>query len=451
MKKLLVALIVSLLLFSIACSDSKSNKTKQDQEQQHKYGAAYMVYLSSIWQKYTVADVDPNFTYNGLAPGCECPPSLEATTGKTATYNPEFAFFVKRGAANNLLIFFMGGGACWNITNCAYKHTSSPQLFESNLILGLASTGGGRARGLGGIMDTSNANNPFKDWTVVWIPYCTGDLGMGQKDYEYTDDYQPGTYTGDKVSIRHRGMVNIQLVLQWLRNNITTQPDKLFVTGISAGSYSAILSFPMIRRVFNSSSTKAYVLGDAGVGVAGLYDADPLNPPAPLPFMQLIESIWGLQLPDHDVPGTVFYGKTSSDYSYEYKNLVQAIVSFYPNDRFAQYTTKWDKTQVWFYYLQKENNIRLPGDWDAQAKAVADPTSAFSIEWNTGMTSAINITGGNYWYYIGPGTHHTVDLSQAFYTETADGTSLLGWVSKFINDDTSITSQTCTSAVCDQP
>jgi hypothetical protein len=77
------------------------------------------------------------------------------------------------------MVFFMGGGACWDITNCYYHHTYFAQLFESNVLLGFMAMG----IGSGGIMDESRKNNPFKDWTVVWIPYCTGDLGLGTKDY----------------------------------------------------------------------------------------------------------------------------------------------------------------------------------------------------------------------------------------------------------------------------
>ena len=52
------------------------------------------------------------------------------------------------------------------------------------------------------------------------------------------------------VTIKHRGRVNLELVLQWLQANITTAPDKLFVTGSSAGAYTTMLSFPLIRRSF---------------------------------------------------------------------------------------------------------------------------------------------------------------------------------------------------------
>lgn len=432
MKKLWAALFTASLLFYMACSDSNSGNAKDDTIKYLTYG---IVYYSAIWQKVTVADV-PGFSFTNtdgqsLTPSCSCPPSYEATNNKTTTYNPEFAFFVRRGSSNNLLIFFMGGGACWDITNCAYNHTYSGQLIESNLLLGMGATGSLGGQGVGGIVDTSNANNPFKDWTMVWIPYCTADLGMGQKDYTYPEDY--GTAYPGGVTIRHRGLVNVKMVLQWLQTNITTPPDKLFVTSSSAGSYSAMLAFPLIRDVFSSTSTKAYVLGDAGEGVAGEYDPDGAGGTAAVPFMQVVENIWGLQL---DRMGTKFSGKTVATYNYNYNEIVKAIVDFYPNDRFAQYTTMWDKTQVWFYYIQKDNNIHSPDQWGAEENA--DPGESISTEWKNLMLTNIDIAGDNYWYYIGPGKDHTIDLRPRFYTETSQGVYFFDWVTSFVNDELTI-------------
>jgi len=38
-------------------------------------------------------------------------------SGRPGT-DPTYTFLVKRGTTNNLLINFMGGGACWSDTNC---------------------------------------------------------------------------------------------------------------------------------------------------------------------------------------------------------------------------------------------------------------------------------------------------------------------------------------------
>jgi len=424
MKKLLLILSTGSLLFQLACSGAASGDNGNDTQ---KYLTYTIVYLSAIWQKVTVADV-PGFSFTNtdgqsLTPSCACPPSYQATNNKTATYNPEFAFFVRRGSVNNLLIFFMGGGACWDITNCAYNHTYSEQLIESNLLLGLGATGFLEGQGVGGIMDTTEPSNPFKDWTIVWIPYCTADLGMGQKDNTYPDEDYGTAYPGG-VTIRHRGLVNVKMVLKWLENNITTPPDKLFVTGSSAGSYAAILNYPRIREIF-PSPTKGYMLGDAGEGVAGTSGGKS--------FFETVEDLWGVVLPNQ-IPNFITKPKLS-DYS-DYKSVFYEISSYYSGDKFAQYTTMWDKTQVWFYYIQKDNNIHLPDQWGAEENA--DPGESISTEWKNLMLTNIDIAGDNYWYYIGPGKEHTIDLRPRFYTETSQGVYFFDWVTSFVNDELAI-------------
>ena len=73
-------------------------------------------------------------------------------------------------------------------------------------------------------------------------------------------------YGGLDQTIKHRGFVNFQVVLRWVEDNFSW-PQKIFVTGSSAGSYGAIMAFPYIKEAFPWS--KAYVLGDAGNGVTG--------------------------------------------------------------------------------------------------------------------------------------------------------------------------------------
>ena len=71
------------------------------------------------------------------------------------------------------------------------------------------------------------------------------------------------------VTIRHRGAVNTSLVLEWMKANIEDSTlDKLFVTGLSAGSYASLLNYPSIREAFPTGD--ACYLGDAGVGYAGV-------------------------------------------------------------------------------------------------------------------------------------------------------------------------------------
>ena len=120
---------------------------------------------------------------------------------------------------------------------------------------------GQRTPGGSGIWDFDNDQNPLKDYNAVYIPYCTGDIHWGANDAVYPDTL--GVYGGIPQTIRHRGFVNFQVVLKWIRDNFEN-PEKIFVSGSSAGSYGAIMGFPYIKESFPRS--KVYVLGDAGNG-----------------------------------------------------------------------------------------------------------------------------------------------------------------------------------------
>ena len=207
------------------------------------------------WSEIDPADVYPEFKYNGLTPSCAAPPpTIDPETGEFTTYDPEFTFFVKGGETKNLVVYFQGGGGCWDSVNCLYAHTYSEERTETEEMFAYT-------EGMG-IFDTANPKNPFKDWSFVYIPYCTGDIHWGANDAEYPDPWF--VYDGNPQTIQHRGFVNFQVVLKWIKENFK-RPQKIFVTGISAGSYGAIGGFPFIKEAFPLS--KVYVLGDAGNGV----------------------------------------------------------------------------------------------------------------------------------------------------------------------------------------
>ncbi|MFM7140289.1 MAG: pectin acetylesterase-family hydrolase, partial [Alphaproteobacteria bacterium] len=76
-----------------------------------------------------------------------------------------YHFFVKRGSVNKLLMYYQGGGACWNDASCYGVGTCS-RTAEANDNPALTTTGFG---------DYSNPDNPFHDWNIVFVTYCSCD------------------------------------------------------------------------------------------------------------------------------------------------------------------------------------------------------------------------------------------------------------------------------------
>jgi hypothetical protein len=169
-----------------------------------------------------------------------------------------FSIFARKGMSDNLIIHFSGGGACWDSITCAspitllrifegdskqLKSYYLPQIFKAipKLITGL--------------LDNEAESNPFKDWNVVYIPYCTGDLHVGNRTNTYN-------YDGKKFKIHHNGRNNSEAALKWVFNNFKN-PRKILVSGESAGAYASVFWAPVVAKHYEN--TKIYQLSDASL------------------------------------------------------------------------------------------------------------------------------------------------------------------------------------------
>src|SRR5690606_13478090 len=99
-------------------------------------------------------------------------------------------------------------------------------------------------RRMAGIFDLANSRNPVRDWSFVFVPYCTGDVHSGANTATYTDPD-----SGEAFTIEHRGADNFRVVLEWIRQNFAA-PEQILVTGSSAGAYGAATHYGRIREVF---------------------------------------------------------------------------------------------------------------------------------------------------------------------------------------------------------
>lgn len=169
-----------------------------------------------------------------------------------------YSIFIKKGNSANLIIHFSGGGACWDNITCAAP-------------ISLASVFDGDTRQLKsfyfpsvpkiipailtGLLDNEAESNPFKDWNVVFIPYCTGDLHIGNTTNSYSID-------GKQFEIHHNGRNNSLEALQWVFDNFEN-PGKVLVSGESAGAYGSAFWAPRVAAHYESK--KIYQLSDGSL------------------------------------------------------------------------------------------------------------------------------------------------------------------------------------------
>jgi len=130
-----------------------------------------------------------------------------STAGLSVRYND---------ASDNLLIYLEGMGLCYSKLTCDNNASAISEMRRKPV-------------SEAGIFDFANDSNPFKDWNVVYIPYCTGDCHMGSN---------PGGNVPDVGSQKFVGGDNYRYFLGKIR---ATFPDteQVFLIGYSGGAIGA--------------------------------------------------------------------------------------------------------------------------------------------------------------------------------------------------------------------
>jgi hypothetical protein len=292
-----------------------------------------------------------------------------------------YQFFVYPGDPAKLLVEFEGGGACWDDTTCGApiytrRITIDPALVEQ--------------RGqLVGIYDHKNPDNPFRDWTHVYVPYCTGDLHWGNNTK---------TYAGATGTVYHRGAVNAAAALSWAYENVPA-PGQVFVTGCSAGGYGSILWSARIMGVYSGASAVQFSDSAAGIVPPGFFTT-PLN-------NWDVSSAWPNFIPSLSLDRLNVSQVTLADF-------YTGVAGYYPLSAFSQFNRTADSTQLFFYALTK-GGPATPEEWAAQMQA---------------SVASIQSANPNFFAYTASGTQHCVINSAALYSTEVGGVRLVDWLRK---------------------
>ena len=305
-----------------------------------------------------------------------------------------WSLFARAGTVNKLLVYYQGGGACWEGLTCVLE------TFDTNVETDPEVGGSDHpARQSGGLANLEDPNNPFRDWHAVFVPYCTGDVHWGDTEVEY----QFGATT---ATIHHKGAINAMAAESWIAEHFSG-PEQVFVTGSSAGAYGAVTHSVRLQELFPDAQFD--VVGDGGNGVVTQ------------DFLVNYLSTWGIEkhlpeeVPELDVP----LGELDMSGVYE------AIARAYPNGRFATYTAAFDGgggAQTFFYHIMK--NAEDTAAWGAWWES--------SCEWNSMMRELNLATAAavpNFRYYVGVGSAHTIWGRDKLYTDTTGGVpAFVDWI-----------------------
>ena len=213
----------------------------------------------------------------------------------------QYRFYVYDSpTSNNLLLYFEGGGACWDYPSCSgqagilgaahpngipndYIHEFQPT-YVSPLVNG-ADPGIPPFR--------SKKDIATKGYDVVYMPYCTGDVHVGNNVVTYTDP----SGVNPPVTWRHVGYNNTRAALDYLHVRFPNV-GKLLVSGFSAGGTATNAVYYQARRTL-LPSVKGYMLNDSGPifpAPNATYKSRPLH--------QLITTQWALASLYAQLPAT---------------------------------------------------------------------------------------------------------------------------------------------------
>jgi hypothetical protein len=292
------------------------------------------------------------------------------------------------GASPNVLVFLDGGGACWDYYTCWLLRTATSgpfgqAQFEARI----------RSARPGSIFDREAPGNPFKDFTFVFIPYCTGDVHSGDTSQ---------TYAQDKPPWYHHGRVNVSKAFQFLVADLAA-PSKVVVSGASAGGFGSLLAFTKAKAAWPAA--KAYLVDDSGPPLANI----------PAGTVAAWVAMWDLGTAVADVCGVACAGDPPT-----LAPIIPALAKAYPNDRFALLSSTQDATIRAFFGDVTTFTAMDPVVFENSLRALA---TAIKDDAPPGETYAFVVTG----------TSHTMLGSPAAF-RAPDGRSLFDWLGQQVND-----------------
>jgi Pectinacetylesterase len=276
----------------------------------------------------------------------------------------KYAFWLRRADPKRVLVFFQGGGGCFSQETCRRGSTwfdDSVDAFDD-------------PRRSGGVLDFGNPDNPFRDYSVVYLPSCTGDVHTGSRLVRY-----------GPLRVHQKGFLNARAALSRAYRAFP-EPETVFVTGCSAGSVgSAFHADSIIRRYPDARVTQ---LGDS---LAFVFHR-PVN-----------LDDWGTHehFPD-------WFEPTRPRERWTMVEFLRGLARAHPERTFARFNHAADDVQAAFY------------------RAVGGDVEDFPGRLRAAETELKRLP--NYRSYLACGTAHCGFQSSEFYDLRVEGVRLRDWV-----------------------
>jgi Pectinacetylesterase len=277
----------------------------------------------------------------------------------------KYAFWFRKGEPEKLLVFFQGGGGCFDVTTCQ----PGSVWFDDRVDVGDDPEAGGD-----GVLDVANAENPFRDYSIVYIPSCGGDVHVGSRVVKY------GPYR-----VHQKGWLNAQAALEHAYREVP-DAESVFVTGCSAGSVGSALHVDGILKRYPDAQVT-----QVGDSLAFVFHR-PVN----------LES-WGAH--EHFPE---WFRPQRANGRWTMVEFLTALAEQYPERTFGRFNHAQDNVQEAFY------------------QAVGGTPGGFAPRLRRAEQELKELP--NYRSFLACGSDHCAFDRSTLHTVTAEGTRLRDWV-----------------------
>ncbi|MCH9682091.1 MAG: hypothetical protein K0V04_11705 [Deltaproteobacteria bacterium] len=288
-----------------------------------------------------------------------------------------------------LVVYFKGGGACFNSTSCGLSAPLMLTGFEAI------------EENPEGVLDFEATDNPLANHDIVYFPYCTGDVHGGTAPQTMVAGVgDPWDFVGHDNVVRALDRVGPTFA----------DASRLLVLGTSAGGIGALVNFPRIVEGWPGAET--FLLDDSGM----IFRDDYLAPC----LQRQMRDTWSLAnvLPD-DCPDceTEDGGGMAQYFAY--------LGERYPQTHFGVVGSTRDQIVRIFFGFGNDACEPGPGlpDLGEQVltEALADLRST--------------VLADRYATFVVDSDQHTWTTTPQFYTAEAGGVPLSTWFQAFLAGD----------------
>lgn len=161
----------------------------------------------------------------------------------------DYSIYLSQKNPKKVAFYFQGGGACWDFWSCSGPLPLTPLWIPRILYKYLPDSA---------FLADEAERTPISDHTVVYFPYCTGDVFAGSHIGHY----------GWGSNVYHWGAINVRQSMKHLAKTQLVDAagaDQAVVYGISAGALGSVFGVNIIDEFLGSQRNKVMILDSPGL------------------------------------------------------------------------------------------------------------------------------------------------------------------------------------------